>query len=731
MVHGTCSLVHTAACAVAPCVHAGTMPPQKSRKSQRKGARKAGKRSAAQNEQPAAPRPSRRSSSSSNSSSASATEVAKSARHSEAHESPRSTPRASTPRPSGEHAADEATDDVAASQHGSPVDRGEWDADVCDHHGELAGAGAADSSDEEGAHADWAGHAASDAPGGPTAGGAAGGSADTDGVAAVGEELLSDDDRRQLRRLRKRLRQIDRLSIKQFGQLNAQEHEKLSSWLDTTRQMHILEAKAQDAHRAARVGSTPGGLTNGGGASTDFGHLAGVTEHRSNATASSTVSSRRDSDVSLADLSATIAGEASPPVLSPKPAPPAPPLRRSQVPDGVSAEAAAAAAATIQRQHHRRAEQQRQRRERAAAMQAAADAFCHALETRNLRTWQLLMVEHVLQPENFGLPDGRLRLDFTQARGDSRKRGPRRDGKQGKSMLFSLPQKELTSMARLQSVLLRSNQLLEVAHDAIDRAKRDYAEDQAWHGPIESFEALPGETLMKMHTRSHNLLVDACVPKPGRPRKDTSAASFDQPALFLRKTMQKGQYTAEAIWMSHVMRHHASKRALSYAVVPELTLAGARRLIGGLDELTESQMPQMQHPVTDTRHDAQIHVIARRHFFEEVCVHNGPVVLSQDEASKRRKAYTILVMLGSTLGSTTVEELIAAHLLRPDSEGHVKTGINIGNGMWQQLCNLVGCAGENDNIAPSDISFERGKDRRAECAHPLARRDCAECVHAV
>ena len=78
------------------------------------------------------------------------------------------------------------------------------------------------------AHADWAGHAASDTPGGPTAGGAAGGSADTDAVAAVGEELLSDNDRRQLRRLRKRLRQIDRVSIKQFGQLNAQEHEKLS-----------------------------------------------------------------------------------------------------------------------------------------------------------------------------------------------------------------------------------------------------------------------------------------------------------------------------------------------------------------------------------------------------------------------------------------------------------------------------------------------------------------------
>jgi hypothetical protein len=108
----------------------------------------------------------------------------------------------------------------------------------------------------------------------------------------------------------------------------------------------------------------------------------------------------------------------------------------------------------------------------------------------------------------------------------------------------------------------------------------------------------------------------------------------------------------------------------------------------------------------------QIHVICRRHFYEEVCVHECPTVVAQDEASKRKKCYTIFVQIGSTRDGRTVEELIATNLLQPDTNGHVKTGENIGDGMWQQLCNMAGCAGEHDSIATSELSFEFGSMER-------------------
>jgi hypothetical protein len=102
------------------------------------------------------------------------------------------------------------------------------------------------------------------------------------------------------------------------------------------------------------------------------------------------------------------------------------------------------------------------------------------------------------------------------------------------------------------------------------------------------------------------------------------------------------------------MRHHASKRALSYATVPELTIAGARRLVGGLDDLRPDEIPRLQHPSTDTRQDQLVHVICRRYVYEEVCPHDYPVLLSQDEASKRKQAYTILVLIGSTVNGCDV-----------------------------------------------------------------------------
>jgi hypothetical protein len=378
--------------------------------------------------------------------------------------------------------------------------------------------------------------------------------ASTSGAANDADDVigwLQPEQQRELRKLRKRFKQIERLSSIPPGKMSHDEQTKFESWLHTTRQITVLENQARDVQFAARAAKTSGmsvpavrqptrnpthtpNPTNGGRG-----------EHRGHG--SSSASSTASSNVSPAALTTTITGDV-PTEATSRPPPLVPPMRRSQIPVGVSVEEAMAAAAKIHACHHRRMEQQRQRRAREAASQAAADAFCHALESRHLKAWQLQMIEHVIQPHNFGLPDGRLRLDLTQERGDSRRRAPPLGGKrQGKSLLFSLEQKEISSMSRLQSVLLRSEPLLEAARNAIEFEKHRYAEDHSWEGPLGLITPLPGETLMELHTRTHRLLLDACGldecgrRKPGRKPKGKDGLSFDHPKLSLMKTMQKAR----------------------------------------------------------------------------------------------------------------------------------------------------------------------------------------------
>ena len=194
--------------------------------------------------------------------------------------------------------------------------------------------------------------------------------------------------------------------------------------------------------------------------------------------------SRSNSSVSLASVAAAATGEDSeyyqhPPTPARAPAAPVRPLRRSDVPAGASSEEvlrqqeqAAERAAVLLQTAARRSQQQRERRAREAASNAAVAALQHGLERRALHVDQLLMLEHVLQPRNYGLPIGRLRLDFLDLRGDSRARGPKTDGrKKGVSLLPSVSQAELLAMSGIQSLLLRNDELREVTLEAIEVEK--------------------------------------------------------------------------------------------------------------------------------------------------------------------------------------------------------------------------------------------------------------------
>ena len=428
---------------------------------------------------------------------------------------------------------------------------------------------------------------------------------------------------RKLRNAQKKLRQIEALSILQQDQLNPQQRTKLASWHATKTAVDALAAELEALGSVAELPSR-----------TVARAAESLTELQARSEADA--SSRPSSSLSMHDLSSHVANLMNPDIevdSIPVPVPPPQPtVRRSDIAASSSLEEARlqqaveqAAAAAVLQQQHRRAEAQRRRRAREKASKAAGDAFAAALERRCLDVDVLLAVEHVLQPRTYGQPNGRLRLDFLQLRGDSRARGPMRGEKQDKSKLPAVT--HLDGLSDLQTVLLRDPRLFSLAHDAIEDEKERYRKDHMYHGLLgDAFAShVPSQTFMELRTQTHQALMEACTRKAGRPRKEAG----EKQQLFVLSTMRKGQYSADAIWASHVMRHHTAKRALSYAVVPELTLAGTRRLVGWLDDLPSEAIPRLQKPSTDTRHDQQLHVIFRRHVFEEVGL-NGPTLISQD-----------------------------------------------------------------------------------------------------
>ena len=148
----------------------------------------------------------------------------------------------------------------------------------------------------------------------------------------------------------------------------------------------------------------------------------------------------------------------------------------------------------------RHSEGQRVRRAREREQKAAAAALLHQLQTGRLRAWQLLMIEYVLLPANYGKSWGQLRTGFLDQYKRSRQTTP-----QGKMKLESLPQEELRSMSDLQVALLSDGALVAAASERIREAKEDYLEDMQELGVLGKFVAKPFESFMSIRTRSHEV----------------------------------------------------------------------------------------------------------------------------------------------------------------------------------------------------------------------------------
>ena len=258
------------------------------------------------------------------------------------------------------------------------------------------------------------------------------------------------------------------------------------------------------------------------------------------------------------------------------------------------------------------------------------------------------------------------------------------DGKDVSS-LDSVPKKSLDVMAQLQTVLLETEELRMAAVAAIDKHIDIFTRsvgDRAGHGRL---VRRPGETFMQLLTRYHEEGEALKRRKSGRlPRAE---AEFW--LLRPRKTMVKGRYTIDAIMLSHIMRHRAAKRALSYASVNELTRAGAQRMVEGFDELPDQLRPRLQHPNTDTLHDKALHTIFMQWFLENVGL-QSVLQFAQDELSKRKRAFSVHTLIGtSARDGERSTEMVGFPELHPDDNGHTKTGENIGDSMWLTLVRLL------------------------------------------
>ena len=132
-------------------------------------------------------------------------------------------------------------------------------------------------------------------------------------------------------------------------------------------------------------------------------------------------------------------------------------------------------------------------------------------------------------------------------------------------------------------ILLENDELRATAVDTIDKQMRFYCSLMSNRGGHGRIAPLLGETFMRLLTRVHVNGEEKLRRKAGRSPKAEAEFALLRP----RKTMVKGRYTVHAIMLSHIMRHRAAKRALSYASVNELARAGANRLVEGFEELPE------------------------------------------------------------------------------------------------------------------------------------------------
>lgn len=355
---------------------------------------------------------------------------------------------------------------------------------------------------------------------------------------------------------------------------------------------------------------------------------------------------------------------------------------------------------------------------------AAVAALQFQMEHSTVDFDEMLIIEHVLQPSTYGLPNGRLSLDFRDLRKrsgaspycyrgrpsppsplpssatmsplllcyiaqtstvrDSRfcTAATHVEGGKERSDLDAVRKSTLDSMSDLQLALRNNESLHMTAVEMIDKHVDFFTRavsDRAGHGRL---VRRPGETFMQLLTRYHEEGEGMKRHKAGRLPK----AALEFPLLRPRKTMVKGRYTVEAIMLSHIMRHRTAKRALAYASINELTRAGVERMIEGLDELPEWLVPRLQHPNTDTLHDIALHTICMQWFLEDVGL-RGPLQLAQDELSKRKRAFSVHTLIGtSARDGERTSEMIGFPELHADASGHVKTGENIGNSMW---CSIV------------------------------------------
>jgi hypothetical protein len=223
----------------------------------------------------------------------------------------------------------------------------------------------------------------------------------------------------------------------------------------------------------------------------------------------------------------------------------------------------------------------------------------------------------------------------------------------------------LYELHALHAVLQRSPSLQRELRVQLERFKRQYCSLLRGAGRFRTLEVLPGETILELMRRTHVAMLS--WRPPGRPG---AAAS----TLALPASRAGGIYLPEWREETNVLYHSAAGKTLSLRGAQGVATACSKRY---LKSLPEAERPQHESHETVRLHDMQFWFVQRQRAVEN-SFSKRRNVLQWDEVTINKVAWVVVTLSCERLPALREREVIATFKLRPDADGHKKTGVNVG-----------------------------------------------------
>ena len=219
-----------------------------------------------------------------------------------------------------------------------------------------------------------------------------------------------------------------------------------------------------------------------------------------------------------------------------------------------------------------------------------------------------------------------------------------------------------TRIDALQDALHASERLRGELVNQLGVFKRFYCSMMTGFGRFQCVAPEPGESLLALMKRTHE---DALKWRPpGRPPIEKLAQT----------SKENGRYTAEWRKDTYLQGHYdTGAKPVSLRGTVAVTKAGLRRD----KQLLEGQKPAQEHYTTIRNHAYEVHHIQRaKALTNSFAVKRS--ALQWDEASMNSLSWCVIVLNCVRSEGIREREVLSTTKLKPDVDGHAKTGVNVG-----------------------------------------------------